>query len=357
MNEKQEQSDSRVNKRVFPLRIFVLTFIVLGLFTTGQMFILQKYVDYTNLPASYTIAVFVYWLFVAAGFVFFVRYQIEKRYQKPMEEFAVATHKVAKGDFSVYVPSRHLNEKMDYLDIIFSDFNIMIEELGSIETLKTDFFSNVSHEIKTPLAVIQNYAEALKKDTITATQKEEYLNIITESSAKLASLITNILKLNKLEKQVVQPTTETYDLCEQICDSILSYEKLWSEKGIEFITDIEERVSFKADASLLEVVWNNLISNAIKFTESKGTIIVTQTSNINEVCVSITDNGCGMNEETLKHIFDKFYQGDTSHATEGNGLGLALTLRIIQIIGGTIAVTSTVGLGSTFTVRIPVFHK
>ena len=156
-----------------------------------------------------------------------------------------------------------------------------------------------------------------------------------------------------MEKQNIQPETETYDLCEQLCDCILQYENRWEEKQIELEVDMEDRVTIEADSSLLELVWNNLLSNAVKFTEVGGTVKIKEESTDATVSVMVSDNGCGMNQETMQHIFDKFYQGDTSHATEGNGLGMSLTLRILQISGGDIVVDSTEGVGTTFIVTLP----
>ncbi|WNS43921.1 HAMP domain-containing sensor histidine kinase [Paenibacillus sp. MMS20-IR301] len=349
--------DSRVKASIFPLYSFVLSFLVLGALTTGQMMILQTYLDLASIPREYIVFVVAYWIVAAAAFTLLTRYQFVRRYHKPMERFAQAIGKVARGDFSVYVPPRHLKNKMDYLDVICMDFNVMVEELGSIETFKTDFFSNVSHEIKTPLSVIQNYAQALKNDKLAPGQRAGYIDTIQESSSRLSELITNILKLNKLEKQNLQPLPEAYDLCAQLCECALLFEELWTRKNIEFIADIEDLATIEADASLLELIWNNLLSNAIKFTEPGGTIMLQQSSTDEEVIVSVSDTGCGMNEETMKYIFDKFYQGDTSRSTEGNGLGLALVLRILQLIGGSITVTSIPAVKTTFTVRIPVFVK
>ncbi len=295
----------------------------------------------------------VYWALVAVALTLYARWQIKKTYEEPMHRLAKATAKVAQGDFSVYVPPLHTADKLDYLDVMILDFNTMVEELGSIETLKTDFFSNVSHEMKTPLAVIQNYAQLLQKENLTEEERREYSESILQSTRKLSSLITNILKLNKLEKQTIRPAPEQYDLCQQLCDCALQFEDAWEKKDIEFIAELEDRVVIEADPGLLELVWTNLLSNAVKFTPPGGTVTLTQTSNEREVTVSVSDTGCGMDEKTLRHIYDKFYQGDTSHSTEGNGLGLALVQRILQLSNGTITVKSRVGQGSTFTVRLP----
>lgn len=354
MSKKQKSSDPRVKARIFPISGFIITFFVLLGLATGQMLILKDYFEFTNLPSRYIVTVFFYWIFISASFILFTRLQFNRHYQKPMEEFAEATRKVAEGDFSVYVPPKHLPDKMDYLDVIFTDFNTMVEELGSIETLKTDFFSNVSHEIKTPLAIIQNYAQALKDEKLNSSQRDHYIDTILESSLRLTDLITNILKLNKLEKQNLSPVPEPFDLCAQLCECALRFEDLWTKKEVEFIVDIEDRTIIESDFSLLEMVWNNLISNAIKFTAPGGTVTLRQSSTQEEVIVSVTDTGSGMNKETMEHIFDKFYQGDTSHCAEGNGLGLALVYRILQLTDGIITVSSELDEGTTFTVHLPI---
>lgn len=294
-----------------------------------------------------------YWSLIAAGVTALVVRLTKNTYERPIRQIANAARQVAGGDFSVYVPPIHSPDKRDYMDDMILDFNKMVAELGSIETLKTDFFSNVSHEIKTPLAVIQNAATLLNNGTLTPEQAE-YAAAISRYARRLTDLITNILKLNKLEKQNIQAVSEPYDLCGQLVECALLFEDSWEEKGIEFQAEIEEQAAIEADKNLLELVWNNLLSNAIKFTPAGGTVTLRQTSTEEAAIVTITDTGCGMDEQTLEHIFDKFYQGDASHSTQGNGLGLALVLRILRITGGDISVTSRPGEGSTFQVRIPV---
>ena len=232
------------------------------------------------------------------------------------------------------------------------DFNKMVEELGSIETLKTDFFSNVSHEIKTPLAVIQNNAELLRMEELTGKQRD-CADTIYQAARRLSDLISNILKLNKLEKQTITPEIQVYDVCAQLAACALGYEEAWEQKELDFDADMEDRAEIAADSALMELVWNNLFSNAVKFTEPGGSITLTETSDTENVYVSVRDTGCGMSEETKKHIFEKFYQGDTSHAMAGNGLGLALALRVLQMNDFRIKAESAPGEGSTFTVVMP----
>lgn len=348
-----KNTKSAVRQSHFPGSLCVVYFVSLLLMSGGHMGLvtLINAKGWNDIVA--VLIPTVYWALVAVSLTLYARWQIKKTYEEPMHRLAKATAKVAQGDFSVYVPPLHTADKLDYLDVMILDFNTMVEELGSIETLKTDFFSNVSHEMKTPLAVIQNYAQLLQKENLTEEERLEYTDSILQSTRKLSSLITNILKLNKLEKQTIRPAPEQYDLCQQLCGCALQFEDAWEKKEIEFIAELEDRVVIEADPGLLELVWTNLLSNAVKFTPSGGTVTLTQTSNEQEVTVSVSDTGCGMDEKTLRHIYDKFYQGDTSHSTEGNGLGLALVQRILQLSNGTITVKSRVGQGSAFTVRLP----
>lgn len=347
------EKEIKVRQSHFPLRIFGATFGIMLLVAGVHMGLIQL-LDALHVNGwVQPYIILLYWLIIAAGFTAFTRWQMITTYEKPMQELAKATEAVANGDFSVYVPQLHTPDQLDYLDVMIMDFNKMVEELGSIETLKTDFFSNVSHEMKTPLAVISNHAQILQKgDNLTETQQASVDGIL-RGTKKLLNLITNMLKLNRLEKQNINPEAEEYDLCEQLCDCILQFENRWEEKQIELDVDMEERVNVNADPSLLELVWNNLLSNAVKFTEAGGTVKIKEKSTEDTIRVEVMDSGCGMSAETVKHIFDKFYQGDTSHATEGNGLGMALALRVLQLSGGDITVDSEVGVGTTFTVTLP----
>jgi signal transduction histidine kinase len=206
--------------------------------------------------------------------------------------------------------------------------------------------------LKTPLAAINNYGTLLQSPDISADERVKYAKAITDNSRSLANLITNILKLNKLENQQIFPEVKPYNLSEQLCECLLGFENVWERKKLEIDTDIEEDVTVTADSELLSLVWNNLFSNAVKFTDSGGSIFVGLKSENGFAVVTVTDTGCGMSAETGRHIFEKFYQGDTSHAIKGNGLGLALVKRVADITGGEISVQSEVGKGSTFTVKL-----
>ena len=270
---------------------------------------------------------------------------------RPVRQILAAAEKIMEGDFSVRIaPVKEFAGETGFNQII-DCLNKMTAELAGTETLRTDFIANVSHELKTPLAVMGNYATMLQKPGITEAERLEYAKAISDSARRLAQLITNILKLNKLENQQIFPQLDEYDLGEQLCESLLQFEDIWEKKELNIETDIQDDVRIRSDPELLSLVWNNLISNAVKFTPSGGTIGVTLKTEGNTVVVSVRDTGCGIKPEVGQHIFEKFYQGDTSHATQGNGLGLALVKRVMDILNGEIGVQSVYGQGSTFTVK------
>jgi len=272
--------------------------------------------------------------------------------ERPVRQIVQAAEKIIKGDFSVRIGKQKGAFSDDTFCEVIDGFNKMAQELGSVETLRTDFIASVSHEMKTPLAVIQNYGRLLQEKDLSEEERAEYAKGICDTSRRMADLVTNILKLNRLENQQIYPHASEFDLGEQLCDCLLQFENTWEQKNIEIETDIADGIRVSADAELLSLVWNNLFSNAFKFTESGGKVSLTLTHMQGYAVVKITDTGCGMSPEVGKHIFEKFYQGDTSHAKEGNGLGLALVKSVVDVLGGEISVESGVGVGTSFTVRL-----
>ena len=242
---------------------------------------------------------------------------------KPVKMIIDVAAQITGGDFSARVGEMH-GSGMEGFHQIGEAINAMAEELSGVETLRTDFIANVSHEMKTPLAVMQNYGTLLETPDLSEDKRIEYARTITDASRRLAAMMTNILKLNRLENQQIYPSPTVYDLGEQLCACLLQYETVWEGKQIEIETDIANDVLIRADAELLSLVWSNLFSNAFKFTEQGGRVTLTLTAEDEYVTVKIADTGCGMSAEVGAHIFEKFYQGDPSHATQGNGLGLAL---------------------------------
>ncbi|MBE6630989.1 MAG: HAMP domain-containing histidine kinase [Ruminococcaceae bacterium] len=272
--------------------------------------------------------------------------------ERPVKRITKAAEQIMQGDFSVRIKPLSKFATDESFNRIIDCFNQMAAELGGVETLRTDFVANVSHEMKTPLAVMQNYGTLLQSPDLDEEKRLEYAKIITESARRLADMMTNILKLNRLENQRIYPVAAEFDLTEQLCECLLQYEDTWERKGIQIETDLQEGVRVRADAELLSLVWNNLFSNAFKFTEAGGKVSVSLHTDEAHAFVTVRDTGCGISPEVGAHIFEKFYQGDTSHNTEGNGLGLALVKRVVDITRGEIQVESQPGHGTTFTVKL-----
>lgn len=272
--------------------------------------------------------------------------------KNPLYDILYATKQMSKGNFNISLKTNHSYLDYDEFDLIKEDLNKMAQELSKNEVLKNDFIANVSHELKTPISIIKNYAKLLNNNNLSKEDKTKYLENLQNACDKLNNLITNILKLNKLENQQLNPTLKKLNISELLENQIISFESILEKKEITLNCDIQENLFINSEESYLEIIFNNLISNAIKFSNQKGVIDISLTSINNNFIVKIKDYGCGMDSETGKHIFDKFYQGDTSHASEGNGLGLALVKKVIDIIGGSISVESKLNEGTTFIVTV-----
>lgn len=304
---------------------------------------------YTNENIRFA-AIFTFYNSVFLGAVFslvdFIRRKI--LVDRPIRKIQEFTQKIIHGDFSARLKPMRITQ----YNTTVKDLNEMAQELSNVETLKTDFVSNVSHELKTPLSVLQNYATLLEEPESPEEKRLEYAKEINRCTKHLSELVTNILKLNKLESQNLSPKFEQVNISEMLCECLIGYESEWEKKSLEINCDIEDDVYLNTSPELLLIVFSNLFSNALKFTPNGGKISVNLERNDKNVTVSVSDTGCGIDKETMKHIFDKFYQGDTSHSMHGNGLGLALVKRVVDILGGEIAVESTPDIGSTFTVKL-----
>lgn len=277
----------------------------------------------------------------------------EKILMGPILALCDAAKKVAAGDYTVRIAPMRTDGKKDEFEVLFEDFNTMVQELSATEIMKNDFISTVSHEMRTPTAVMENYAEALLSQNLTEEERLEYTRRIHDASQRLSVLITDILQLNRLDHQKITPKDRPFNLSESIASSILNFDEKIEEKSLNLDLNLDEDLILNSDEDLLSMVWSNLISNAVKFIPEYGGITISMKTKKDSVSVLVTDTGCGMDEEDRRHVFDRFYQADTSHAGEGNGLGLALTRRIVELLHGTISVESRKGEGSTFTVTLP----
>lgn len=272
-----------------------------------------------------------------------------ERMLKPMKSLIRATDIVATGDFSVRVEEQDGDSEMAKL---LRNFNHMVGELGGIEMFRDDFINNFSHELKTPLVSIRGFAKQLRDEEISPEKRREYTDIIIRESERLASMSASILLLARLENQRIVTDRKEYDLDEQLRSCVILLEKKWSARNIEFDLRLAP-VRIHANAELLSHVWINLLDNAIKYSREGGRVTLSCGENEDEATVTVRDDGEGMDAQTLKHAFDKFFQGDRSHSDRGNGLGLSIALRVVELCEGRVGVRSEPGTGTAFTVRLP----
>ncbi|MDF2845439.1 MAG: histidine kinase [Herbinix sp.] len=276
---------------------------------------------------------------------------VSKKILRPMHDLIEATQIVSKGDFTVRV--REIKQDNE-LGVLIKSFNIMAKELGGIEIFRQNFINNFSHEFKTPIVSIRGFAKQLQKESLTQEQRKEYTDIIITESERLTNMSANILLLTRFENQQIVIDRKEFYLDEQLRKCVLILEKQWSRKRIEFQLNLEETIYY-TNEEMLSHVWMNLISNAIKFSYPESTIIISCRAEENKnIIVEITDHGIGINQETMGHIFDKFYQGDKSHILEGNGLGLSIVKRIVELCQGDISVKSEKEKGTTFQINLPL---
>ncbi len=304
------------------LIVFISVFIAFGLISVFQWLF----------PAVDKIPLFIQVLIISLVVATIAARILSVLFFVPIKVLRSAMKKVADGDFSTKIEKRATSSEMQE---VFAGFNMMTEELSSTEILQTDFVSNVSHEFKTPINAIEGYTTLLQGCEGLDCEQQEYVEKILFNTKRLSTLVSNILLLSKIENQSIQTNREHYDLDEQIREAIVSLEPQWSEKNIDFDVDLDD-ISYYGNESIMHHVWNNLIGNAVKFSPEGGTVKITLKKRNSQYVFVIEDEGPGLSEEAKKHLFDKFYQADTSHKEEGNGLGLSLVKRILSIDGGRI---------------------
>lgn len=329
----------------------IIFFVLIACIMQSAILVYDYIIKRTNDNLTIALLILSVIIFFSAIFTLIDYFRRRFTVDKPLKKILGATEQIAKGDFNVKLNIEHEYGKYNAYDLIMENVNKMAAELRNNELLKTDFITNVSHEMKTPLAVIRNYAYLLQNDDISKEDKKNYTATLIGAADRLSCLITNVLKLNKLENQEIKEQYENFSLTESLSQSIVEFETLLENKNLELICDLED-VNIFSSKSLLEIVWNNLLSNAIKFTPNGGKLEVYLKRNDSRVNITVKDSGCGISKEIGEKIFEKFYQGDTSRAKEGNGLGLALVKKVIDILGGEISVESEVGKGSAFTITL-----
>ncbi len=275
---------------------------------------------------------------------------ISRKAVSPVVELSNATKQIASGKFDITL---NCLERKDEFGQLAQNFMLMAQELKTNQYLAKDFISNVSHEFRTPLAIISGYTKLLDSDQITEKERHDYFLKIQNETERLIKLVTNILNLSKLDNQKIPEQPKRFSLDEQIRQAILSLDPQWRIKGIRLNVDLPE-INYYGNEDLLAQVWSNILDNAVKFTDINGTINVHMHVDGQMVIVEIADNGIGMDAATQKRIFERFYQGDPSHSDQSNGLGLALVKQILEVLGAGISIDSELGIGSVFTVSLPL---
>ncbi len=346
----------RVNRVGMKMMIFTLMIIVASDILTFTSTIVIGYVTGGGATdVSTVIGSVVASILIGGIMAFFVTNTI----LKPLSSLTKATRRVANGDYSVKVDendfiTRHTLKELRQL---ISDFNRMTEELANTELFRSDFISNFSHEFKTPLSSISGFARQLCDGDIPEERRKEFSKIILEEAEYLSALAANTQLLTSLDNKEIIADKTVFSLDEQLRNCMLSLEPVWSKKNIELnMSDVDE-VKFYFNEQLMSHVWHNLFDNAVKFTPDGGFISVSCRQSGNRIIVEITDSGCGISEEAIPHIFEKFYQADRSHASKGNGLGLSLVKKIVELSGGKVSVSSVLGKGTTFTVNLPSYES
>lgn len=344
-NQKKRIRTFRVRTR-FTISFFAIVFPMI-IVTIGIFYLLTiNGVPLYKLSSSSLVTLFIAVLCIIFGYA--ISYLLMNTVFTPLEELNEAAKKVVAGEYDVKL---HYNGVIEEIQTTIDNFNFMTQELNSVEIMRNDFIASVSHEFKTPLSSINGYVTLLQNPELSEMERKEYMERIFFNIEKVNDLSSNILQLSKLENQTTFPAPVTYRLDEQIREAIVLLFSKWNEKNIELDIDMEE-VIYTGQQSLLLHVWTNLIGNAIKFSDENSQISIQLKKNGSQIEVIVEDQGIGMDENTRRHIFEKFYQGDSSRKAQGNGLGLPLCKEIMKKCGGKIQVESELGVGTRFIVTL-----
>lgn len=339
--------DKKYSPRMRAYYWLILGFIVLFSFlaVAAGMFTLQQ----LHLIHRLSVSTLVSLLAVAIVTIALTSYFLGQRILAPMVKLSSASKEIAKGNYNVTVED---SSKLEEVQTTFRNFNAMVRQLDSVTTLSNDFVANVSHEFKTPLTAIEGYAMLLQDQTLPEKEREEYVEKILLNTHRLTTLVGNVLTLSKIESSQLAPQYTEFRLDEQIRQAVVLLEPQWSKREIVIDAELAE-IRVNSCESLLHHVWSNLLSNAVKFSAVGGKISLCLQEQKECVVFTVRDEGCGISKETQAHIFDKFYQADPSHRSEGNGLGLAMVKRIVDLLDGIIEVESEEGNGALFRVILP----
>lgn len=337
------------------LNLFFIIAAVLTLAAAGAL-LLDRLgtLDWTRMLTPYTVMAVLYAICILIGVSIVV--MIQRVILRPVKNMVSAMQRLAQGDFAVRMSCTGWLRPLELREFAEA-FNTAAEELGSTELLRKDFINNFSHEFKTPITSLGGFADLLLEDEeMPAAERQEYLQIISSEAHRLAALSNSVLALSRVEAQTILTECEPFSLAEQLRQSALMVEQKWAEKKKIALTvemPEDDRCIWNGNEAMLKEVWVNLLDNAFKFSPDGGAVNLILQNEPAAMQVTVTDHGCGMDEATKAHIFDQFYQGDTSHKTEGNGLGLAMVQKVVALHKGTVTVDTALGQGSAFTVQLP----
>ncbi|MFQ6964846.1 MAG: ATP-binding protein [Oscillospiraceae bacterium] len=341
------KKDKRFSLRLRTYYLLIIAIVVIISFgaVVGALTALQQLGVIGHINVSTLVAL----LLVAAAASGSASFLVGRRVLAPMVKLSKASREVARGNYSITVEDP---SKLEEVQTTLRNFNALVREMNRINNVTNDFVSSVSHEFKTPLTAIEGYAMLLQDTGLTQAERDEYLDKILYNTHRLSTLVGNILMLSKLENQSLSDQRSTFRLDEQLRQAVVMLEPQWEEKSLSFRAELDA-VSVTACEPLLLQVWTNLIGNAIKFSEPGQELSLRLLDQTECAVVSVTDHGCGMTPEVQARIFEKFYQGDSSRKAMGNGLGLPLVKRIVELSDGVIEVDSAPGQGPTFRVILP----
>ena len=341
-------NNHKTQKPIISLRARLVLLVTLELVASVLLAVWLSDLLHNYIPKEWEVPLIFYLMVISLAVGTLVTVLLSKLFFDPIKRLRLAMGQVAKGNFDIQL---HTRTKSREIRDIYSGFNLMTHELRSMEILQTDFVSNVSHEFKTPLGAIEGYSTLLQDCENLTPQQQTYVEKIIFNTRRMSTLTGSILLLSKLENQQIPTGRSKFSLDEQIRQTIVDMEPVWSQKDIEFDVELEE-VTYFGNELLMRHVWSNLLSNALKFSPREGTVRMGLTQRKNRIIFWVQDQGPGIPQEAMEHIFTRFYQADSSHKQEGNGLGLALVDKILKLEDGTIQAENCTEGGCRFTVTL-----
>ena len=336
----------KAQNTVFSLRFRMVLLVALEIVASVLLAVWLSDLLYFYIPEEWEVPLILYLVVISLAIGILITVLLSKLFFEPIRRLRLAMGQVAKGDFDIQL---HTRTRSSEVKDIYSGFNLMTQELRSMEILQTDFVSNVSHEFKTPLAAIEGYSTLLQDCDNLTPQQRTYVEKIVFNTQRMSSLTGSILLLSKLDNQQIPTGRSRFSLDEQIRQTIVDMEPVWDQKQIEFDVELEE-VDYFGNEILMRHVWSNLLSNALKFSPQGGTVQLGMSKQNQKITFWVQDQGPGIPQDAMAHIFSRFYQADSSHKQEGNGLGLALVDKILKLEKGTIQAENCPGGGCKFTV-------